>query len=124
MTRRNTPAACVQPVPPPDNQADAQALLDARILIDLSGRPLSPHTCPTCHGHDSIGETCPAAVDCPTCGAQGGVRVRCQRPSGHDGAWHTERRRAAARVDDDREHRGDPTVPAPWPPRTQTDRND
>lgn len=105
-----------QPAPRPDTLAEVRALLDAGELVNLAGEPLTLADCGTCPGAQ-LGETCPRAVTCPTCGATPGRP--CRRPSGHDiatpGRVHDTRSTAAEAVDEQRERAGDPTLPAPWP---------
>jgi len=90
-----------------------------QLLVDLAGRPLVARDCPHCPT-STVGETCPQSLPCPSCAAAPGKP--CRRPSEHAlsaafAGWHAERSAAAELVDDARQARNDPSLPAPWPPR-------
>jgi hypothetical protein len=99
---------------PPSDLATSRAWRAAGLLVDVAGRalPTARRPCAFCDG-DDLGDTCPAALTCPTCRA--GPRTRCRRPSGHAAdQWHRARVRAADTEDQRREDGGDTNLPARW----------
>ena len=111
-------AARRQPVPAPRGPDALQALLTTGVLVDLAGNPLSPGPqCTTRPGAD-LGDTCPQALVCPTCGPA--PSRRCRRPSGYTTPLHKSRLNAADKADQDHETAGDVALPARWAPRPLT----
>lgn len=103
-----------QPFAAPSSQTEERAWRSAGLLVDLAGRPLPTAAvpCAFCDG-DDLGDTCPAALTCRTCGAEPGKR--CLRPSEHTAdRWHHARIRAAELEDQRRQNAKDITLPAPW----------
>ncbi|MFJ9574669.1 DUF6884 domain-containing protein [Streptomyces bacillaris] len=99
---------------PPSDIDAGRAWRAAGLLVDVAGRalPTARRPCAFCDGED-LGDTCPAALTCPTCRA--GPRTRCQRPSGHTAdQWHRARVRAADMEDQRREDGGETNLPARW----------
>jgi hypothetical protein len=108
-----------QPVAAPATLAGYRQLLVDQVLVDLAGRPLVARPCPHCPT-STVGETCPQSLHCPSCAAA--PDKPCRRPSEHAlgaafAGWHAKRTAAAELADDQRQAHGDPTLPAPWPPR-------
>ncbi|GJF30315.1 hypothetical protein KNE206_30150 [Kitasatospora sp. NE20-6] len=104
-----------QPFGPPSSKDEERTRRESGLLVDVAGRPLpaAPGTpCAFCDGFNP-GDTCPAALTCPQCGAP--PRKRCRRPSEHETQeWHIARVRAADLEDQRREDTGDTTLPARW----------
>lgn len=95
-----TPAATLQ---------EWEDLLRQGVLRDLGGRALRRFKCRWCGGQ-TVGETCPQSLPCPSCHATRGDD--CVSPG--DTQWHTERVDAARRRDEQREKEGDLSLPKRW----------
>jgi hypothetical protein len=114
VSDRRPQAAVRQPFTAPASRSDERAWREAGLLLDTAGcsLPASPPPCGFCDGAD-LGDTCPAALTCPSCGA--GPGRHCQRPSEWETySWHVARVQAAELEDQRREDAGATDLPARW----------
>lgn len=106
-----------QPVPVSETVEALRDLVAKRMFISVTGVPLVATWCIWCSSI-ALGDTCPMAVSCATCGAEPGQP--CTSPKTQSAVTsHGERVLAADARDQLREQLCDPTLPAKWAPDAQ-----